>query len=123
MSITTNIQNDINTYVRNYPVESFHDMRLNSILLRMCQLLDSISGGTVTNPPAVTVTSANFTTAVDCPIPSLNGHNLSILWGDVPKLLIQGTDFSLYAGGGFTMLIPGFNASVNPANMTIWTTS
>lgn len=127
MALTTSIQLLINTYVRNYAEPAFHDMNLNRILLLMCQALDGISGGVIINPPAsaVTVTAANFTgsPAVNCALPQLVGQNLSILWGDVPKLLIQGTDFNLYAGGGFTMLTPGFDATVNPGNMTVWTIS
>lgn len=123
MSLTTAIQNDINAYIRNYAVSAFHDMRLNSILLRICQQLDGISGGVVTNPPAIQVTQVNFTSATDCPIPSLNGHSLAIFWNDANRFLIPGTDFTPYVGGGFTILIPGFDATSINVFMTIFTTS
>ena len=120
MSVTgTNLINQINQYITNYGVKAFHNKELNSILLQLVQWVDG--GGTigpVTAPAVLVVTSANFTTAIDCPIPSYNGHTLAILWCDIPKPLVQGVDFTPYVGGGFTMLTSGFNSG--SATFTFW---
>ena len=114
-----NLINQINTYILNYAPAAFHNKALNNILLQLVAWIDS--GGTtgpVTTPAVLIVTSANFTTAVDCPIPSYNGHTIAVLWCDIPKPLVQGVDFTPYAGGGFTMLTPGFNSG--SGTFTFW---
>ena len=120
MSLTgDNIQQQVNAYIRNYAVDAFHDMNLNRILLQIIAWIDS--GGTtgpVVSPNMMTVTSANFTTQYDCPIPSLNGQSLAIMWNDIPKPLVKGTDWSDFPGGGFTMLDPAFDKSAG--TYTFW---
>jgi hypothetical protein len=68
------------------------------------------STGSIT-PGPMAVTSLDFSTSTQCPIPSLNGMALSIFWNDLNRYLIPGTEWSPLAGGGFTVLIPGFDAS------------
>ena len=120
MSVTgANLSAQINQYITSYGVKAFHNKELNSILLQIIQWIDS--GGTtgpVTAPAVLVVTSANFTTGVDCPIPAYNGHTIAVLWCDIPKPLVQGVDFTPYVGGGFTMLTPGFNSG--SATYTFW---
>ena len=119
MSTYSDLVNDINDWVTNDAAKSYKNKRLNNILLRMILWINS--GGTTgpTIQPSMTiVTSANFINATDCPIPALNGLNITVLWVDPPKPLILGTDFTNYAGGGFTVIIPGFNSAA--ATFTFW---
>lgn len=114
----TNLVALINRYVRNYPVEAFHDMQLNRILLMLSQWIES--GGT-TGPfiaPAIfPVTSANFTTATDCPIPSLIGQTIQIFWNEQNRFLEKdaagGAEWTDLPGGGFRVLITGFDKALD----------
>ena len=105
----------IDTYVRNFATEAFHDMQLNRIL----HLLNGGSGsGGSTAPPAgyfpgVIVTQANFSNATDCPVTALNGYNLLVFYNDASRYLIKGTDWQVLVGGGFSILIPGFDATAS----------
>jgi hypothetical protein len=114
MSVTgQNLTNQINAVVRNYAPDAFHNMGMNNILLLFVQWIDSIagSGSGTAAPSVVPVTAANFTTATDCPQPLLNGDSLVIFWNDVGKFLTKGTDWIDFVGGGFTIIIPGFDAT------------
>lgn len=64
-----------------------------------------------TSPGPLPVTSTSFSTGVDCPLPALNGMALNIFWNDANRYLTQGVDWTPLAGGGMTILIPGFNAT------------
>lgn len=101
-------------WIDNDGVKAFHDHHLQTALLMINADIAALSGGSIVEPNTVIVTQANFTTAVDCPLPSLVGHDLSILMKDGPILLVQGVDFVPYVGGGFTITIPGFDASTLP---------
>jgi len=123
MSAISDLISDINTWIDNYAPNAFLNKRLNNILLRLVGLLQTLIGGPTIAMPAVTiVTSANFTTATDCPIAALNGLNITVLWVDPPKPLILGTDFSALAGGGFRVLIPGFDKSLGTYTFWVFTT-
>lgn len=68
----------------------------------------------VASPPGPqNFTSSNFTSSVNCPIPTYNGMTLTIYWNDAQRYLVQGTDWTPLAGGGFTITISGFNASTS----------
>lgn len=99
----------IDQRVRNYPVESFKDMWMNTIL-HLINNKTSGGGGGGGTEGVTKVTSANFTSSTDCPIVSLVGSTLAVYWNDVNKFLEHGTDFTELVGGGFTILIPGFNS-------------
>jgi hypothetical protein len=105
----------IDISVRNFATEAFHDMALNRILHLMNQ---NGSGGAPSQPPAgyfptMFVDQTNFTTATDCPIPALNGYNLAVFWEDTQRHLKKGSEWIPFVGGGFTILIPGFDATAN----------
>jgi hypothetical protein len=112
-----NLKNIINLRVRNYPLESFQNMWMNTILNLLVDLADT-GGSGGSSESALKVVSANFTTATDCPLSALNGENLAIYWNDANKFLDSATDFTPYVGGGFTILIPGFNSTT--ANYTFY---
>lgn len=103
----------INQYIRNYAVDAFKDQRLNMILNLMMQYMiaNSGGGGGGTGSQFLFVTSSSFINATDCPLVALNGKTLAITWVDQGKILIQGVDWTPYVGGGFTIIIPGFDSS------------
>lgn len=63
-------------------------------------------------PGPLNFLSSNFSTSTSCPIPAFNGMTLSIYWNDAQRYLTS-AEWSVLAGGGFTVLVSGFNASVN----------
>lgn len=114
--------NLINQKVRNYPLESFQDMNMNSILIQIVQQIDNvIGGGPISEANCLSVTQANFTTTKDCPLTALNGFSLAIFMQDVGNFLVKGRDWQDYPGGGFTMLIPGFDATANNYQFYVYT--
>jgi len=116
MSLATdNIQAQINLYIGAYAVDAFHNKNLNRILLLMLQLLSN-GGSAPTAGMMFHFTSANFINATDCPIPSLLGQNLVVFWAEPPKTLIQGTNFTLLPGGGFSVTDAGFDAITGSPN-------
>jgi len=120
----SNIDALIDEFCRNYPQEFFHNMSGNRILKMITAWI--ASGGTtgpVINPGMTLVTSANFSTTVDCPIPLLAGQSLAILWVDPPKPLIKGTDWVDLAGGGFTMTVPGFDSTASTYTFWVYITT
>jgi len=112
------IQLLINNFVKNYAAESFHDGHMTQILSLLNQLADSGGGGGITNYQALQVTSADFINATDCPIVGYNGLNILVHWADIPKSLINGVDVQALVGGGFQILIPGFNSGAG--TFTFW---
>lgn len=111
-----NLINQINQYVRNYPVESFQNLRLNSILLQMCDIL---GGGAI--PPGagggflVPVTSANFINATDCPQTALAANVIAVYYQEAQRFLLKdatdGPEWADLAGGGFRVLLPEWNSA------------
>jgi len=110
-----NIKNQINLWVRNYSVEAFHNMRLNSILLQMVDLADAAGGGSGGSGSIVAeLTSANFVNDTDCPLTSLAGKNLAIFWNELQRFLIKAdNEWEDLPGGGFKIKMTGFEASSN----------
>lgn len=109
----------IDTSVRNYPPEAFHNMALNTILHLINQNAGSGGGGSGSASFATTfVTGASFSSATNCPIVSLNGFLLAIFYNDANKYLKKGVDWTPLVGGGFTILMPGFNATTTNINDT-----
>jgi hypothetical protein len=110
-----NIKNQINTWVRNYAVPAFHNMRLNAILLQMVDLCDAAGSGIGgTGSVIVELTSANFVNDTDCPLTSLAGQNLAIFWNELQRFLVKADgEWSDLPGGGFKVNMAGFEASSN----------
>ena len=69
--------------------------------------------------PTTFITSADFTTSTDCPLPSLIGKKLALFWNDVPKYLYKGVDWHDLPGGGFSIDILDFDGLNNPVNIVI----
>lgn len=116
MASIADVQALIDDFIDNYGVKAFHNMNLHRILSLMLQILGS--GGGSTSPPngyfpTLTITQADFTTATDCPIPALDGYNIEVFYNDVSRYLDIGTDWQVFVGGGFTILIPGFDATAS----------
>lgn len=110
-----NIKNQIYRWIRNYAVEAFHDLRLQTILLQMVDLLDAAGGGAGGTGSIVTeLRSVNFSNATDCPLTTLAGKNLAIFWNDIPRFLDKDAgEWSDLPGGGFKINISGFDATTN----------
>jgi len=110
-----NIKSQILRWIRNYAVEAFHDLRMQTILLQMVDLADTAGGGSGgTGSTIVELRSVNFSNATDCPLTTLAGKNLAIFWNDIPKYLDKDAgEWSDLPGGGFKINIPGFDATTN----------
>lgn len=108
---TDYIKTLINQRVRNYPVTAFQDMWMNTILNLIVDLFAGGGGSGGSGEGVFKVTSADFTTATNCPITALVGLTLAVYWNDTNKFLDHGTDFTELVGGGFQILIPGFDSS------------
>lgn len=80
-------------------------------------------GGGATGFSLHMVSSANFSTATACPIASLANDSLAVFWNDIGRFLQEGTEWVDYPGGGFTILLPGFNASTNSYHLTVYSAS
>ncbi|HMI62487.1 MAG TPA: hypothetical protein VK518_16335 [Puia sp.] len=72
------------------------------------------------SPGPLAITSANFTSSVNCPLPDFNGMQLQIFWNDVPRYLTKDVEWIPLAGGGFTITMPDFDATVNSYSFYIF---
>jgi hypothetical protein len=107
-----NIIDQINQYCRNYGPEFFHNSRGNSILNQIVALVDANSGGVTASSQVLAITSADFSNATDCPLTLLDGINLQIYYCEGNKWLEKDLgEWTDLAGGGFTILITGFNSA------------
>lgn len=107
-----NIINQINQWVRNYALDAFMEGRLNSILNQIVLFIDAGGGTGGSGSSMVRITSANFANATDCPLTALNGSNLAIFFNENQKYIEQDLgEWSPLVGGGFKVLIPGFNSA------------
>lgn len=114
MSDYTDLQTFITTYVQNYPVQAFHDLRMQGILLRMMALFGGGGSGSGSNSAIIPFVSANFSNATDCPVISMNGRSFQLFWNEDKRFLEQDAgEWGYLAGGGFTILIPGFDSSTD----------
>lgn len=107
------IEDMVTQYINQYAVDAFNNQRLRTILLLICQEIVATQGTPNLNASTapILVTSILFTDATNCPLTALNGLQLQIYWNDTNRFLIQGVDWTPLSGGGFTMLIPGFNSA------------
>ena len=125
MSVTRdNLRALINQFVRNYAVTAFLDMKLNMILNMMIDWIDSggTTGPIVVVPGLYPITSADFINATDCPITALNGYNLQIYWNESNRFLIKADgEWTDLAGGGFRVLISGFDSTTATFHFYIYT--
>lgn len=112
----------IDEFIGNYAVTAFHNMNLNRILHLLLDLAASGSGGGGGLAFALPVTSADFINATDCPIVSVAGQNLFIIWAEGSKIMVQGIDFTLLVGGGFSVTIPGFDSTTDTFHFFVFTT-
>ena len=103
---------NINQYINNYANTAFQNNNLKTILLLMCEILSGSSPGVSFFASTFQYSSSDFSTATNLPIPILNGLSLVVEMKGIGKL-IKGTDWQDLAGGGITMLIPGFDATAN----------
>lgn len=113
-----NINAQIDLYVGNVGLSAFQNLNLNRILHLITALADANSGASVDSSDIIAMTSANFivpsggSAATDCPIPSLAGESIKVVWGEQFKFLEQDNgEIQTLTGGGFRVLIPGFDAS------------
>lgn len=127
MSLTgDNIDAQIDQWIRNYAVTAFHDMRLNAILHMMVDWIDS--GGTtgsITGYPNLTaVTSADFTNATDCPMPTLGGATIQVYWNEGNRFLEKdASEWTDLVMGGFSVTLAGFDSTAANYHFKVFTTT
>ena len=88
----------------------------NTVLRRLLtfrQIIRQTNNSTpvVTLKGIIKVTSSDFTSATDYANPALT-NNFYLFDNDASTFLDFGTEWDYLAGGGFTILIPGFNSSL-----------
>lgn len=113
-----NINAQIDLYIGNVGLNAFQNLNLNRILHLLTALADANSGGSSSSATIIPMVSASFivptggTAATDCPIPTLQGESLRIYYGEGGKFLEQDNgEWTPLAGGGFRVLVQGFDAS------------
>jgi len=109
-----------NQWVKNYPTESFHDYRMNSLILRLIDVIFSGGGVTTTGLQKLRVTSADFINATDCPLTAFDGLDLDIYWNEGNKWLDPATEWAVLVGGGFKVTIPDFDATADTYHFLIF---
>jgi hypothetical protein len=85
--------------------------------------VDSSGGSGGVGPGTFSVrqlVSSNFSTSTNCPLPALNGDSLQIFWNDVGRFLVEGAEWTNLAGGGFSISVPGFDATANSYSFTLY---
>jgi hypothetical protein len=110
-----NIKNQINKFIRNYPVEAFQNMHMNAIMLQMVDLCDAAGGGTGgSGSNLVELRSSNFINATDCPLTTLAGLELAVFLSDLQRYLYKDEgEWTDLPGGGIRILLAGFDAVHN----------
>jgi|ERR1700722_405444 len=91
------------------------------------QVNNSVSGGTG-GSGIIPITSANFVVGGNpnptiCPIPTLSGKSFQVFWNDINRFILLDTsppEWGQYAGGGFQVFIPGFDATQNLYHFFLW---
>jgi hypothetical protein len=105
-------ENQINQYCTQYAVDFFSNQRGRTILLNMLGFISALLGqANISATLPEFVASTQFTNATDCPLTAFNGVQIQIYWQDTNRFLIEGTDWTPLSGGGFTILISGFNSA------------
>lgn len=120
-----NIVNQINQFIRTYPLDWGTNLNLNRILQLLVMLADGNSAsGAGTQGSIYPVTSANFTTATDCPLTALSGTTFELYWVEGGKFLqLDLGEWQTLVGGGFRILVPGFNSTAQVYHFKIFIVS
>lgn len=117
-----NIKVQIDASIRNYAVEAFQNLRLNAILKMIVDLADAGGGGVGNGSTVVELRSVNFTTATDCPLTTLAGMNIAVFLSDVGRFLYKDEgEWSDLAGGGFRILLPSFDSTLQNYHVYVFT--
>lgn len=115
----SNIIRQINLYIRNYAPTAFSNFNLNRILQLLTQLADGAGGGVAVASGTYRFPSASFIDPgsgkkTDVVAPVLNGYAIALFWNQGQRYLESDLgEFSYLPGGGFRVLIPGFDASLD----------
>lgn len=110
--LATNINALVDLYVSNYPLDAFTNLRLNQILHLLTGLADANSSGSSNQANIIPMVSANFSNTTDCPIPALNGNKIRVFYDELNRFLEQDKgEWQDLVGGGFRILIPGFDST------------
>lgn len=108
----------IDQYIRQDPVKAFHNLNLNTVL----HLLNRAAQGVAADPTAggtmQEVDSSDFTAATYCPLaPAFIGQNIAVFYNEIGRYLLKGklsgdpNEVDIDPAGGFTVNLPGFDAS------------
>lgn len=117
-----NIKVLVNKYIRNYAADAFLNQRLNSILLQIIDLADIAGGGSGNGSVVVELTSADFVSATDCALTTLAGKSIAVYFNENSKFLEKDAgEWADLVGGGFRVLIPGFNSTTANYHFYVFT--
>lgn len=116
-----NIIQLIDKWVKNYAIDAFHNLRLNNILKRLAGLADAASGGVGTGSFVVEVGTAGFINATDCPLTTLVGKQFALFYDEAQRHLhIDDGEWAYLAGGGFRILLAGFDGTAAPVHFVVY---
>jgi hypothetical protein len=108
------------TNVRNYPVEAFHDLNMQRILLLLLDMAEGLQGGAIPPPNPIAITSADFINATDAPLPTLNGFDTVVFWNEANRYLWQDRDeWEPLPGGGFRVTLADFDSTADNYHFVI----
>lgn len=117
-----NIKVQINRYIRNYAADAFLNQRLNAILLQMVDLADAAGGGGGNGSVVVELTSADFVNATDCALTSLAGKSIIVFMNESSRFLEKDAgEWADLSGGGFRVLLSGFNSTLQNYHFYVYT--
>ena len=78
-------------------------------------------GGFAIIPFLFHFTSADFSNSIDCPIPSFLGKTIEVYWNEDQRFLLKSDgEWTDLAGGGFQVLIPGFDKDFAVYNFYVY---
>lgn len=108
------LQTDIDAFVTTYPLDSFLNKMMHSILSRMLSFISGGGGNGVGFTQILQFTSANFTTSTQCASAALDGATYLLFMNENNRFLKADIgEFSSISGGGFQINLPSFDKSKN----------
>lgn len=92
------------------------------------QFLETNGNSSFWSDPVLEISSADFANATDYVNPNLINNRFAIMWDDLPSRIYTNlstptwpaSTWKYLAGGGFSMLSPGFDATANMYHFTLW---
>lgn len=94
---------------------------LNTLVIKLINYINS----SVKFPPSIVpIKSSNFSVdGVTCNLPSMVGVNFEVFLNDINRFIyneVGNQEWDYVAGGGFKILIPGFNANLSSYHLYLF---